>query len=307
MTQIERILKEGVITKDFLKEETVCDFHVSEQLKKTQAIGLDMLLKLDSVCKQNNLRYYLAYGTLLGAVRHKGFIPWDDDVDVIMPREDLEKLLTMPDAFEYPYFLQTPETDKGYLGSLTRIRNSETCWFQKLWGATGFNSGMLIDIFPLDNYVIEEIEETFKQIDFYNSYNSAFMKIAGNNINEKGRKILLNNLDLSPKQAVAKIRELATKYRYTNTKHVTVCVTTGISPWDRLVWEKSDFEGTVDVSFCGYTFPGPIGFDRVLRTTYGDYMELPPLEKRGNWHQWYEPFEDRSYLEVFKEKGITKY
>ena len=105
MTQIERILKEGLITEDFLKEETICDFVVTEELKKTQAIALDLLVKFDKVCKKENLRYYLAYGTLLGAVRHKGFIPWDDDLDVVMMRDDFERFCSIyEDSPEYKLF-----------------------------------------------------------------------------------------------------------------------------------------------------------------------------------------------------------
>ncbi len=306
MTQIERIIKEGIVSKNFLKEETVCDFHITEQIKKIQAISLDMLIKFDDVCKRNNLKYYLAFGSLIGAIRHKGFIPWDVDIDVLMPREDYEKLSIMTEAFEYPYFLQTPETDKGYLGAITRIRNSETCAFHHYWGATGYNNGLWIDIFPLDKCMPEDREEMFKQIDFYNSYNSAFMKIAGNNVNEKGRKILLNNLDLSPKESVARIKKLATKYRYSETKYVTLYVMTGFLSYEYYMWEKDDFAETIDLDFCGYKFPGPIGFDRLLKKIYGNYMELPPIDQRERAHQWVDIDTDKSYLEVFKEKGICR-
>lgn len=306
MTQIERIIHDGIVDKDFLKEEIIYDFKVTQKLKKIQAIALDMLLKFDSVCKKHNLNYFLAFGTLLGAVRHKGFIPWDEDLDVLMPREDYERFIHLSEDFEHPYFLQTPETDKGYLGGIARIRNSETCGFHHYWGPTGYNSGLWIDVFPLDNCKMEDREEMFNKIDYYNSYNSAFMKIAGNKVNEKGRNLLLNNLDLSPKASVAKIRQLAQKYKNQETQYVTVYVSTGISKWDRLTWEKSCFAKSIEMDYCGYTFPGPIGYDMILRTTYGNYMEFPPLEERDTRHPMFTLDPDKPYLVFFAENGIVR-
>lgn len=92
MTECERIIKDGILPKSFFLPETICDFHVDEKRKKMWAIGIDMLVKFDEVCRKHELRYSLAFGSLLGVVRHKGFIPWDDDIDVVMPREDYEKL-----------------------------------------------------------------------------------------------------------------------------------------------------------------------------------------------------------------------
>ncbi len=105
MKEIERLIKKGVITEDYLKEEVICDFLVDVNRKKMWAIMLDMLSEFISICKKHGLTYYMFYGSLLGAVRHKGFIPWDDDVDVAMPRKDYEKFLTLGHEFLEPLFL----------------------------------------------------------------------------------------------------------------------------------------------------------------------------------------------------------
>ena len=104
MTEVEKIIEKGVIPSNFLEPEIICDFYVDEKRKKIWAIGIDLLIQFDIVCRRHNLRYSLAFGTLLGCVRHHGFIPWGDDVDVVMPREDYESLKKYKSEFETPYF-----------------------------------------------------------------------------------------------------------------------------------------------------------------------------------------------------------
>ena len=93
------------IPHDFINDEVRCDYTVSSKIKEVWAVELDLLNQLDIVCKAHNLKYFAGAGTLLGAVRHKGFIPWDDDIDVYMLRSDYDKLIALACAFKEPYFL----------------------------------------------------------------------------------------------------------------------------------------------------------------------------------------------------------
>lgn len=303
MTQIERILEEGIITEDFLKEEVICGFKATRELKELQAIEFDLLVKFDEVCRKHKLTYYISGGTLLGAVRHKGFIPWDDDVDVLMPREDYDRFSKMVNAFEYPYFLQTPETDKGYLYSITRIRNSETSAVFPIRAGFGFNFGIWIDIFPLDKCVLEDREEIYQEIDMLNSFNSAYMKIPQKEINKKGIDLLRNHTDLSPQQALNRITELAKKHINDDTEYVSEYTTT-VYNWKKLVWKAADFAETIQMPFCTRSFPVPAGYDNILKVSYGNYMELPPIKDRGVWHSGHIYDPNRSYRDVYKELGI---
>ena len=130
---------------------------VSPRRKRVWAVLVDLLLEFDRVCKENGLRYFAEGGTLLGAARHRGFIPWDDDMDVSMCRTDYNKLCEIaPTAFSSPYFFQTNVTDPGSARGHAQLRNSATTAFLKsemnggkpLWR---FNQGIFLDIFPFDN------------------------------------------------------------------------------------------------------------------------------------------------------------
>jgi lipopolysaccharide cholinephosphotransferase len=303
MTQIERILDEGIISEDFLKEEDIGGFKVTRELKELQAIEFDLLVKFDEVCRKHKLTYFLIAGTLLGAVRHKGFIPWDDDVDVIMPRADYEKFNLLSSEFNAPYFLQTPETDKGYLYSITKIKNSETSGVNPLRAGFGFNFGLWIDVFPLDKCVLEDREAIWKEIDMLNSFNSAYMKIPQKEINKKGIDLLRNHTDLSPQQALNRITELAKKHINDDTEYVSEYTTT-VYNWKKLVWKAVDFSETIQMPFCTRSFPVPVGFDNVLRVLYGNYMELPQIEDLKTNHSGNIFDANRSYRDVYKELGI---
>lgn len=137
----------------FYKEEVRDGYTVSSEMKKVWAVELDLFKQLDYICRKYNITYYADSGTLLGAVRHQGFIPWDDDMDFIMYRKDFEKLCKVSSELKYPYFFQTEETDPGSLRCHGQLRNSSTTGILKSEEKREypFNQGIFIDIFPIDN------------------------------------------------------------------------------------------------------------------------------------------------------------
>lgn len=113
---------------------------------------LDLMVEFDLVCKENDIEYFLDSGTLLGAIRHNRFIPWDDDVDIIMMREDFTKLrkAAARGAFQEPYFFQYPDTDEGYSNIYAKLRNSNTTAIPSGDAHMDINHGIYIDINPVD-------------------------------------------------------------------------------------------------------------------------------------------------------------
>lgn len=132
MNEVDRIIAKGVLPKGFFEEEVLCDYRVSKEMKAIWGVEFDLLVEFDRICRKYELKYSLAFGALLGAIRHNGFIPWDDDLDVFMPRKDYELFINIAQSeLDSPYFMQIPGKDHDYYYSFARIRNSNTCLILK--------------------------------------------------------------------------------------------------------------------------------------------------------------------------------
>lgn len=141
------------IPDSFLDEEERCGYTISRQMKEVWAVQLDLFAEFDRVCRKHNIVYIASGGTMLGAVRHHGYIPWDDDMDLMMMRDQYEKLCEVaPSEFKHPYFFQTEKSEPGMRRWFARLRNSETTAIQnvELPFHNKGNQGIFIDIFPLD-------------------------------------------------------------------------------------------------------------------------------------------------------------
>ena len=178
MKEYERIIKSGLVDEEFIKPEEKCGYLVTAERKKLFSVLLDMLYQFDRVCQKHGLVYFIMYGTLLGAVRHKGFIPWDDDMDVVMPREDYEKFMRLKDEFKEPLFFQTPYTDPGYFYTPIRIRNSNTTAIVEKFKYAGFNHGIWFSVFPLDNWSEADGRKKYSEINELVVKESTYMRIS---------------------------------------------------------------------------------------------------------------------------------
>lgn len=300
MTECERIIKDGVLPESFFEEETRSDFLVTTERKKIWAIELDLYLKFAEVCEKYGFRYFAAFGTILGAVRHKGMIPWDDDVDVCMPREDYDRFCQLAVSdFQEPYLLQTPYTDNGYYYSFAKIRNVNTTCMPVVMSKSGFCHGICLDVFPLDFCNLETYEQDRNEI--YNCIMkcSSFMKKNNENLDEIQQLKLRQYYTNDPLSEYLKIQKIASNPLYYNSGYIAVSVNTILKP-QQLIWHDSDFSGSLDMPFETIKMRLPLGFENILRKIYGNYMEFPPVQQRGGWHSGVIWNPDVSYKEIIK-------
>lgn len=290
MTECERIIENGIVSPDFLKPETICDFYVDEKRKKVWSIGIDLLVKLDQICRKHNLQYSVAFGSLLGIIRHQGFIPWDDDIDVVMPREDYEKLRLLKCEFEEPYFLQYPGDD-GYLFSFAKLRNSNTTSISKPFRYESFNQGHFLDIFPLDNFCATNIEENINRIKRLIAECSAIMRSRNPFPDEiDHQKLALFSSLREGRVVVNELEDILTQHN----SHPSTCYTAWccvMYDYKRMTFKKDIFDDLVETDFYNHKVFMPRKYDEALKITYDDYLQFPPVDKRGVWHSnsYFEP------------------
>lgn len=261
-------------------------------LKELQKIQLEILIEFDRICGENNIKYRLHAGTLLGAIRHKGFIPWDDDIDVCMLRTDYEKFIKICEkGLSTKYFLQISETDAEYIHSFARIRKNNTLLLQDTYSDIDMHHGIFIDIFPMDNVLPNTILGKIQKKLVYYIRTLKRLKIKKRCLSSKNRvntiiKLFIYYL-LKP-IPMKKMNNFETKiismFKNKKTKFVTSLTDGSISIYQRNLTEVKEFYELVLLDFEGHKFFGPINYNKVLSQCYGNYMELPPLEEREPHH-----------------------
>lgn len=301
MTEIERIISKGQVRPEFLQPETRNEFYVDENRKKLWAISVDLLLEFDAVCKKHNLVYWLIGGSLLGVVRHKGFIPWDDDIDLCMPRDDYEKFIQLSKEFDAPYFLQTAYTDPNFLYSVTRLRNSNTTCIVNTFKYQGFNQGIYVSVFPLDYWEEEGGLERYNKIKSLLQDNSAYMRKSKPDKTEQDWERIKQHSGRNPLDVYKEVHAIASQFNAQKTDELALAICT-VYPYGKLIFESKDFDNSIMGPFEDWSFPIPSGFDGILKKQYGDYMQFPPVEKRGLWHSGVFIDPDRPYTYYIDKK-----
>ena len=299
MTEVERIISKGLIPEQFLKEEVRNDFLVTIDRKKLWMISLDILLEFDRVCRTNNLQYFLAGGSLLGAIRHHGFIPWDDDIDVYMLRKDFDRLPDFRNDFKDPYFLATPYTDPGYCYAPIKIRNSNTTALVEKFAYEPFNQGIWLSVFAIDKWMIEGGEDKYNEIKRLLIDCATCMRMSNPNLNESDKLRVKNYNGLSPIGNYEKIHSIASQYKNCKTDYVANMISS-VYPYKSMVYHASSFQSFEYKQFEGFEFPVPVGYDHILSTAYGNYMTFPPVEQRGTWHEGIIFDPDKPYTDYLK-------
>lgn len=259
-------------------------------LDEIKKIEVEILEYVKKVCEKNNLRYFLAGGTLLGSIRHKGFIPWDDDIDIIMPRPDYMKFLKLLENNE-KYNILTPYNEKNYYYFFTKLADKRTLLIENNHFDKLDKLGVCIDIFPVDG-LPEDYDEQKKYIKkLFNEYkkyqNSKFnwYCLSNNKIKKYAKMILKFPYFLYCKSVNRKKRilNLMEKYDYEKSKYIAYLLS---AYKEKEIVKKSIYDKSINVQFEGNTYPVAIGYIEYLTNMYGDYMKLPKAEKRVSHHNY---------------------
>ena len=249
-------------------------------------IPLNILIHVADFCKRNGIRYSLAYGTLLGAIRHKGFIPWDDDIDIIMPRVDYEKFKKLYHSDRYP--LSDIVINKNHPTAMAKVYDTQTIFYNKKVKAMRLY-GLFIDVFVVDNFPVKEEERQHWQnltrllmtVNEIKNSNFWGMLSSKKNLRSKIKLILYRNIPLPKSFIQRKISDLCQKYNSFQTGIVGITMSRD-NPFD--TYPTNLFEDFINVQFEGQEFKAIRQYDIWLKACYGDYMRLPPVEKRVGKH-----------------------
>lgn len=261
-----------------------------DELKELQ---LEIMQKVHLFCKNNQIRYSLAAGTLIGAIRHKGYIPWDDDIDIVMPRPDYDKFLRCFNGAYKELSVVAPELDWTVPMPYANVVDNRTVLKEQSVNHLGHELGVKIDIFPIDGVPSDNEEYIqfsnkmkllLKRISLKKWRFGSFKKVWHRD--KKGcivallQRISICNISYSSLQK--EFHGLAVSYPFAVAKYVEDVVFNTTNKSLRI--ERQCFESYLDVPFENYTFKVVRDYDPYLRIMYGDYMQLPPAEQRTPHH-----------------------
>lgn len=256
-------------------------------LRELQLAELNILTAFDSFCRQHGLKYSLVGGTLLGAIRHKGFIPWDDDVDVGMPRPDYEKFFSM--LKENNFVLPTQDSlvlipDRGEDAKLPYLKLTDTNIYINSKGGQ-VTKNIWIDIFPADGFPADDKQawklfkklRGYRRIMFY-SINNGSTKRSWRKVAAKFYRVYAKCYGI--KRALKNMQKAVANYSYDTSEYIGCLVWGMYGVGERL--NRDSYSNLIDVEFESHQFCAIKNYDEYLTGIYGDYMTPPPENKRGS-------------------------
>lgn len=258
----------------------------SNELKAIHSLELEALTVIDQICRKHAIKYTLIGGSLLGAIRHNGFIPWDDDVDIAMLRDDLEKFkLICKTELPSKYFYQDMNTDPEYLYLFDKIRINNTLFKESYLAECNINHGVFIDIFPADN-VSDKKSEDKKQFNSFILLRHMFMAKYLSVKARKGKKKIIAGLikyliPNNTKNIRNKAFDIMCKYDKEKTKEVRLFPSTYAK---KDVYCRKFFEEVEDHKFENHNFLISKYYEQMLVNDYGNWRELPPKNQRVTQH-----------------------
>lgn len=250
---------------------------------------LEIFKEIDRICKKHNIRYFAIGGTCLGAVRHKGFIPWDDDMDLAMPRTDYERFKEIASKeFQTKYKLILEGTLPHYPCSFMKIHDQTTTFIEER--TSDFEdryTGVNVDVMPLDGIPKSYLARLFYFGRIKANIIFSYRKMYGSSRKQRHYHLwkvmeflYLNHV--SDTYFMDKIIKLHKKYPFDNCNQLAY---TWSSRGRKIIFQRADFEDIIELPFENVKMPCPVGYDDFLTAVYGDYMKLPPKEEQVPLHK----------------------
>lgn len=264
-----------------------------KQISKMKGVQLEILIEFARFCSTYDIKYQITAGTLLGAVRHKGFIPWDDDIDVLMLREDYEKFLNLAkQLFNKAYFVQNYKSDKKVFHYITRIRKKNTLALQDTTKYLDIHQGIWIDLFPVDKLPDNQIAFKTEMLILWCLNNLKILKLKKRAFRSRNNMLLTLKvliyfiLKPVPLYFFNSLKDLVIKkfYIFKGEKY-SLLSESDLIDLKNYTFHKKLYQEYAKLEFEGHKFLSPKDYHYFLSKVFGNYMELPSEDERVSSHE----------------------
>lgn len=252
-----------------------------DMLRQLQMVELELLIEVDRICKKCGISYNIIAGTMLGAYRHKGFIPWDDDADVAMFRSEYERFreACRSELDETRFYFQDHTCTPGYRWGYGKLRRKNTLFLREHQEHMPYEQGVFIDIFPLDAIPQSQIGRSIMNFRCFCIRKLLWSKVGKVADRSSFKRCVFTLMDCVPEKTVlARLDKMIEKARSKETDWVRIL--TFPTPNTKWGYRRRWYEGNRKIVFEGYTFPGVTDPDDYLSFKFGEYMKLPPEGER---------------------------
>lgn len=279
-------------------------------IDELKTVELNILKDVAKFCDDHNIQYFLCGGTLLGAIRHGGFIPWDDDIDIAMPREDYKRFFRLYNESEKRYRADSLENNSNWHMSFGRVGDTETVLYEHTLKDKYKQYHAFIDIFPVDgipsNYIKHKllllVQKTLGIVGNASAFaytpSKHFCDSKEDNIALKNKirtyiKYALITLcsGLNTQKVLSLVNTMAERYSIPASE--VVGLTVYVWNWDFETLQKTSIDSYVKLPFEDTEFNGPVGYEEYLENTFGDYMTPPPEDRRVSHHNFNVYWDDK--------------
>lgn len=254
-----------------------------KELRTLQLLELEMLVEVDRICRKHNIKYSIFYGTLIGAVRHKGFIPWDDDADIVFTRDNYEKFYEVckTELDHERFFFQDHRTDPGYRWGYGKLRRKNTEYIKAGQENMHYKTGVCIDVFPFDNSPNGKIARELSYFQHYCIRKATYSELGKDHAPTAFLRWWYSMLYKIPVEKLFNVLDrIDAKNNSRPAERKCLMMFQPSNDELRYGYPSEVFDEYEDREFEGMNFMAVKRYDQALRLEYGDYMKMPPADQQ---------------------------